>query len=247
NFDRLYLCGDASPDSPIGSLLAGIPQRIPIQAADDLPLTAVRGLHPQSEQSLFKGNLSVIYPYQLYLAVFGPHGQVVSMTRIPFDFANLELDCNSRYKLASLATADIYGDDENQERIHFALFELSSQSRPELSEPLTALGKAVLEIDCRREDLPQRVDLVLDMGSAALLLDIPAPRVEEDYLARGGFWDLYDRDIARLKQSIDPQSDSSIFPADPALPARAPHSSLDGQIDNTLLRLQWLLNQLQRV
>ncbi|MEQ8201457.1 MAG: hypothetical protein ABRQ24_08575, partial [Syntrophomonadaceae bacterium] len=47
NFDRLYLCGDASPDSPIGSLLAGIPQRIPIQAADDLPLTAVRGLHPQ--------------------------------------------------------------------------------------------------------------------------------------------------------------------------------------------------------
>ncbi len=244
NFDCLFISGDIDPESPLGQLAAGLPQRISVQAADDFPWAAVQGLHPQSDPDMWTGSLSVIYPYSFYLAVFRPDGQAVSLARIPFDTANLELDCNSRYKLATLAAADMCAGDEDKGRIHFGVYETNADFNPEPADSKTALGDPVLEIDCHRQDLPDRVDLVLDMGSAALLLDLPAPGNDEDSLAQGSFRDLYDQDISRLQRSIRLQQVASTAPPQSAAATTDnPPSDLDRQIDTILGRLQWLLHQ----
>jgi len=243
NFDSLYVAGDIDPESILGQLVASLPQRIPVQSADDFPWAAVQGLHPQSDQDIQTGSLSVIYPYNFFLAVFRPDGQAALMARIPFDTANLELDCNSRYKLATLTTADMSAGDEDKGRIHFRLFEMNADFNPERVDLAAIPGDPVLEINCHRQDLPDQVDLVLDMGSAALLLDLPTPRNDEDSLAQGSFPELYDQDMTRLQRSIKIQSDPSIALPQSAIPTDSPLSDLDRQIDHILSRLQWLLRQ----
>ena len=242
NFDGLYISGDIDPASPLGQLAASLPQRIMVQAANDFPWAVVQGLHPQSDQDIWTGSLSVIYPYNFYLAVFRPDGQRASLARIPFDTANLELDCNSRYKLATLTTADLSAGDEAQDRIHFYLLEVNADFDPERVDLAAIPGEPVLEIDCRREDLPDQVDLVLDMGSAALLLDWPVPRNDEDSLTRGSFRELYEQDMARLQRSIKFQSAPFIFPPQSATLTASPPTDLDRQIDVILGRLQWMLH-----
>ncbi len=242
NFDCLFISEDIDPASPLGQLAISLPQRIPVQAANDFPWAVVQGLHPQSDHDIWTGSLSVIYPYSFYLAVFRPDGQRASMARIPLDTANLELDCNSRYKLATLTTADMSAGDEDKDRIHFCLFEMNADFDPERVDCAAIPGDPVLEIDCRREDLPEQVDLVLDMGSAALLLDLPVPRNDEDSLTRGSFRELYEQDIARLQRSIKFQSAPFIFSPQSATPTDSPPADLDRQIDAILGRLQWLLH-----
>lgn len=245
NLDNLYLSGDIIPGTPMEQLIASVPQRIPVHCADDLPLAAVQGLSPHNDQARLAGSLGVIYPYNFYLAVYHPEGQIASMNRIPFDFANLELDCSRRYTLTTLAIPEIHAGEGAQERIHFGIFEYNRQLRPE--PPFTLLGDAVLEIDCRREDLPQRIDLVLDMGAAVLLPDIPAPRNDEDDLVQGDFWELYGQDMARIKQLTGPDSDTSLALSEPSASPRSAHSALARQVDDILVRLQWLLSQWNRV
>lgn len=239
NLDRLYLLGDVDADPDLGRLLSNLPQRVSVHHDDDPALAVTQGLLAQITPLLPGESLSMLYPFDFYLAYCDRQGQPISFQALPFDTTNLELDCNSRYRLASLVMADRPTGPAHPERINLQVFEVEHRSEPNPS--VAAWGEPVLKIECASTDLPKRMDLILDMGAALILPQLPSSAVEEEGVIPEAFWQHYASGLARLSSSTILGADLMADQTQAANSSAA--SPLEGQIALILTRLYSLLEQ----
>lgn len=240
NLDHLYLLNEVGADTKMGRLISSLPNRVTIHNGDDPARAVMEGLVSHVYPGRSPGRLSVIYPYDFYLACFDREEQMKSIHRLPFDTSNLELDCNSCYRLARLVIADIPSSDADLEQLRLSIFEIDHQDHIELAN--LSLAQSILNIDCGRTDLPERVDLILDMAAAAIRPDLDSYYDEGDVPDPASFWEHYQSKLSQdhnIAQPFTPGTDTVASPDDPALT----FSPLDRQIAHTMARLQSLLGQ----
>ncbi len=240
NLDHLYLLNNVGANSQIRRLISGLPSRVTIHNGDNPGRAVMEGLVAHVYQGFSPGRLSVIYPFDFYLASFDQEEQMNSIHRLPFDTNNLELDCTSCYRLARLVTTDIPASEADPEQLRLGIFEIGHQDRIELDN--LSLAQSILNIDCCRTDLPDRVDLILDMAAAVIRPDLDSGRDEGDLLDPASFWEHYHNRLSQdhtIGQLSTPAPDPSSSSSDPAVT----FSPLDNQIAVTLARLQSLLGQ----
>lgn len=242
NFDRLYLLGDVDAHTDLGQWLSNLPQRVSVHHDHDPALAVTEGLLAQITPPLPGESLSMLYPFDFYLAYCDREGQPVSFHTLPFDTTNLELDCNARYRLASLSMADDPTSPAHPERINLQVFE--SERRSEPGPFILAEGEPVLKIECSPTDLPERMDLILDMGAALILPQLPSSTTEEDGVIPEAFWQHYASGLARLSSSTIL---GAYFTTNQTASANSSAvTPLEGQIALILTRLHTLLEQWNR-
>lgn len=106
-------------------------------------------------------SLRLVYPYDFYLLQFDPQQHGCFPVRLPFDFANLELDINQDYKITSLSNPNQYvlpADDQ----VEFAIYTCLRT----LTAPLTPTGMIpAFTLQILPEELPDRLELWLNISA----------------------------------------------------------------------------------
>lgn len=165
HIDQVVLSCPAVNNPAITKLITALPPHVNIIHGNDLEFAAAEGLsgraHYKDAGPAFRYN--VIYPYQFYLERNNsPH-----LEKLPFDTANLELDCDGRYTITSLQRKEMESPADHENLIHFGIYEVGAGEDPPVHTNLP-----VLEIDISPDDLPPQIHLVLDMAAASLRLDL---------------------------------------------------------------------------
>ena len=163
-WNLVLLTTDNSDFLPAKDWWASLLPNTNLVVADNLQFGAAEGLSAS-------GRKSIIYPYEFFLQKYDRDGQSVEMLKIPFDTANLELDCFGQYRFYNLRSSTLGYLDNNENRIKFRIYELDSRTDDEIPA-LPVEAKPVLEIDSLPGDLPEHLEIGLDMGAANLYLDL---------------------------------------------------------------------------
>ncbi len=157
----------------LDELIISLPKEVNIISGQNLQFATVDGLswgyrdkklHPSYRMNL-------IYPYELYIEKVNPSEESFELVKIPFDTANLELECGASYQLLTLDSSGIYNLAADPNRVKFHIYEFDTSNGSSQYEQ-TARQNLILEIDSLKSYLPERMNLYLDMATASLALDL---------------------------------------------------------------------------
>ncbi len=237
NLDYIILAGVNDQDPAAAAFISALAPAVNIICHDDPGFTATEGLSALShgQTASLMPPLNVIYPYAFYLSP----NRGEELQEIPFDTANLELNCSGSYKLTNLQSA---GADAfiNGKRANFRIYEISwaDQTKIKNSDYLPPIP--VFAIDTPLSALPPDFELILDMASASIQLDIASS------LANGnpGSPEVLDKKLATTQQKLYQwlSQNESTGASVSSLPLHHDQNlSLPAQIDQTLFHLHGLL------
>jgi len=181
NWDLVLLTADKSNFLPVENWWASLVPNTNIVVADNLQFAAAEGLYAIGQKSL-------IYPYEFYLQKYDRHEYSNDILKIPFDTANLELDCSGLYHIFNLRSSTLSYPDHGENRIRFRIYELA----PRTGDGIPALpvaAKPVLEVDSLSCDLPEHLEIALDMRAAYLYLDLKTEQPNKNKISIKNFRD----------------------------------------------------------
>jgi len=187
SLNHLLIIGDNFNVPEIDAFINSLPANINTIYIDD-PFTAAEGLSGRSieNNSVTIDRVNIIYPYDFYLEKYDQDLAAASLVRIPFDTANLELDCTGSYRLLSLDTAAICNLASKDNQVTCRIYELKKGYEND-REPVSE-HNLVLEIDNSVDDLPGRLEIWLDMADASLRLDLKPDKIDTASFSSEDFW-----------------------------------------------------------
>ncbi len=247
NIDHVVVFGDGNDQNEMNIWLSSLAKKINIKPETNPAIRIAEGLTITNPVNNPRPpiRLSMIYPFNFYLADIDPDPSQASITRIPFDTANLEIDRDSRLKLIRYDSA---GTDVRKDRIKLLVYEMNSHIELDLKEVENSPWDIVLEIDSAREDFPARVDLMLDMETAIVHPDLPSIIEETVRFTETDFWKRWAVNMANLKSPEFNDTDDVHFDKDSSiLPHASFNSDLTLQIEDSLSRIQSLLSLWQKI
>lgn len=237
--NHIILSGVGAQDPAAAAFISSLAPAVNIICINDPGFTAAEGL--SALRSGINASplppFNVVYPYNFYVGGMGSN----HLERIPFDMANLELNCSGRYKLTRLqaAVTDMIADGD---RASFCVYEIDPND-PGFLEKSVELPLPVLTIDSPLSDLPPDLDLSLDMASATVQLDTASAMAEESSNAP----EILDRKLAVTQQKLNQwlsrhePNESLARQWNDVPPPHDQNFSLSAAIDQTLLHLNGLL------
>jgi|GEM_PF-997340 len=187
SLNHLLIIGENLNVQELDAFITTMPANINPIYIDD-PFTAAEGLSGRSieNNSVTIDQVNIIYPYDFYLEKYDQDFEAASLVRIPFDTANLELDCTGSYRLLSIDTAGICNMAAKENQVTCRIYELKKGYEND-REPVSE-HNLVLEIDNSVDDLPRRLELWLDMADASLQLDLKPDKMDTAVFSSEDFW-----------------------------------------------------------
>jgi len=176
HLDHILLAGNPASNPATAAFIASLPPDLNVICRDDLDFTAAEGLSARciDKNMVPRTPFNIIYPYEFYLG----ENESTVLDRIWFDTANLELNCEGRYRIISLNHPSIDTLAADEKWVRFRIYELETADGPHFQNP-SHLPVPVLEIDSPHKDLPTQFELYLDMASATIQLDLITESLDE--------------------------------------------------------------------
>lgn len=236
--DHLLLAGNCAQGPTMSAFLGNMSADLNVIYDQEPNYTAAEGL---SDINSYTGNtpFNIIYPYQFYIAQNNPAG----LEKIAFDTSSLELDCGGRYEITSLSRGSIYNLAGDENRVHFRIYESKTADAAELHDPGQKL-RPILEVNSAYDDLPQHMELVLDMAAATLRLQLTEDSSEETISSPEVLGIRLQANLKNLLQMLDRNESNEDLLSDRNIQlssASEDDLNLPDQINHTLFHLYGLL------
>ncbi len=239
--DHLVLAEIHANDPAMDGFIAALPPDLNVIYGHDLEFTAAEGLAVGCNDKTTIGipPFNIIYPYEFYMQI----NSSTSLEKIPFDTANLELDCSGRYRMISLTHASINNLTAEDNRVFFRIYEIGTADGQHVPEH-SGLPLPVLEINSPQDDLPPHFELGLNMAAATIQLDLIPESVEETTNTPEVLGKRLRANQQKLYQILSRNKQNEVMSRDWNKSLLAPSEdtpALADQIDQTLFHLYGLL------
>jgi len=239
--DHLVLAGNYAQVPAMDGFIASLPPDLNVIYGRDLEFTAAEGLTAGCNDKTTSAMppFNIIYPYEFYMQI----NSSISLEKIPFDTANLELDCSGRYRMISLTHDSIDNLTAEDNSVFFRIYEIRTAEGPHMQEPLQ-LPLPVLEINSPQDDLPPHFELRLNMATATIQLDLIPESLGEATNTPEVLGKRLQANQQKLYQILSRNKQNEVMLRDwnkSLLPPRESASALSDQIDQTLFHLYGLL------
>jgi hypothetical protein len=239
--DHIVLAQNHNMDHGMDEFIALLPPDLNVIYVNNLQFTATEGLAARYINSTTTAMppFNIIYPYEFYLEI----NKSASLERIPFDTANLELDCSGRYSMISFNQAAINNLTDDKNRVCFRFYEIRTADSLDNHEPLR-LPHPVLEINSPQDDLPPYFELGLNMAAAIIQLDLIPEMFEETTNSPEVLGQRLRTNQQKLYQILSRNKQNEALLRDWSISLLSPHEdtpALYNQIDQTLFHLYGLL------
>ena len=239
--DHLVLAEIHANDPAMDAFITSLPPDLNVIYGHDLEFTAAEGLtagyHDKTTTAIPPFN--IIYPYAFYLQI----NSSTRLERIPFDTANLELDCGSSYRMFSLNNVGIDNLTAGENRVCFRIYEMETDEGLLVPESLQ-LPLPILEINSPQDDLPPHFELGLNMAAATIQLDLIPESLDETINAPEVLGKRLRANQQKLYQVLRRNKPNEVLLKDWSKSLLAPSEdtpALSAQIDQTLFHLYGLL------
>jgi len=240
-FDHILLAENDVQNPTIETFISSLPPALNVINAHDLGFAAADGLAASCNDKYTTPMLpfNVVYPFEFYLE----KNNRAILERIPFDTANLELNCGGQYRMISLDRTSINSLAGDENRVHFRIYELMPADEPHFHK--ANLGSLpVLEIDIPINDMPPYIELRLDMSSATLQLDFTTDLLDDNTHIPIVFELRLKTNQQKLYETLSRNKQNEVLLKDwdkYLLSPRETSPTLSDQIDQTLFHLYGLL------
>jgi len=174
--DSVLLGADPPYPSVLDELLKSLPEKVNVISEQNLqfvaPLDVLSWAYQEKSPNLSCA-MSFVYPFEFYIEKLIPNQDATELVKIPFDTANLELEYGANYQLLTLNSSGMYNLTNDPDRVKFNIYELDNSHGSQ-----TTGSNLILAIDSLKSDLPERMQLYLDMATATLSLEINSDKID---------------------------------------------------------------------
>lgn len=189
NLDYILLVGGASLILGVKELLATTFNNVPIILPANREFNVLAGLSAweTQHQSRQLTSIKTIYPFHFFAERFDPVQQSTILDRLPFDTTNLSLDTENRYKIFTLARDSVYNLSSDCDNVKFRVYEAAEEENNIVAQRFSDRD-LVLEIDELKTDLPDFLDIYLDLAGSELKAATSSQPGTEAFLSKPGFF-----------------------------------------------------------
>lgn len=169
NLGYILLVGGASHILGVKELLASIFGDVPIILPANREFNVLAGLAAWQKlyQALQLTSIKTIYPFHFFIERYDPAQQSAILDKLPFDTSNLPLDIQGQYKIFTLSRDSIYNLSSDGNKVKYRIYETAEEEDSIVTERFSDRN-LVLEMDALKEDLPEFLDIYLDLAGSEL-------------------------------------------------------------------------------
>lgn len=190
--DHILIMGGASKTPGLQKLLQDLFGSA-LVFPDDVEFNVVRGLSLWGARQAGT-QIKTIYPFQFYLQTRDIYSGNQSLEYLPFDTANLELDINACYPIASIPLTSPFNLASEPDKFHLRIFEVEEHD-PESELERFSGQDAILDFQAKVEQLNDPLEIIFDLNDYCLKINNssipqnhPLDFINDDFFSFG--WNL---------------------------------------------------------
>ncbi|MDD3852150.1 MAG: Hsp70 family protein [Syntrophomonadaceae bacterium] len=194
--DHVLIMGGASKTPGLQKLLQDL-LGTSLIFPEDVEFNVVRGLSLWGARQA-STRVKTIYPFQFYIQKRDMYSGKQSLEYLPFDTANLELDINACYPIATIPLTSPFNLANETGKFHLRIYEVEEHDPESVLERFFGQD-TVLDFQADAEQLSDPLEIIFDLTNYSLstdnslmLQEAPIAATNHDFLNYAWAWEIID-------------------------------------------------------